>query len=80
MTQKSFKEKDSENIVKLLNFISDKARFNLDVKETITLYGLMAWAQQDLKPKIDAHVMEVKRVVENPEPKPEPKKRSSKKK
>lgn len=75
-----FKEKDSENLVRLLNFIASNAKFNLEIKEVIELYGLMAWAQQELKAKIDGHILEVKAVYEaEPEPK-KPARRSRAKK
>ena len=68
MLDSSFKEKDSENLVKLLNFIAKKGKFELEIKEVIELYGLMAWAQQELKSKIDNNILEVKDVKEPVKP------------
>lgn len=77
MIEHKFKEKDSENLVKLLNMLGEKAKFKLNVKETITLYGLLAWAQHDLKKKIDANILEV-RAVREPEPVEQPKRTARK--
>lgn len=74
MIPNKFTDKDTENLVKLLNFVGEKARFELGAKDVIELFGLLAWAQQDLKKKIEANVFEVKNVYEAPEPEPEPKK------
>lgn len=68
MDKTSFKDKDAENLAKLLNIVAEKADFNLKVKEVIELYGLLAWAQQDLMKKIKEHVLEV-RAVHEPEKK-----------
>ena len=64
LDRNKFSEKDSENLVKLLNFVAQKGKFTLDVKEVIELYGLMAWAQQELKAKIEANILEVKSIKE----------------
>lgn len=66
MTPHSFTEKDKDNLIEFLNFISDKASFTLNTKETIKFYGLLAWAQKELVPKIDANILEVKAVKEMP--------------
>lgn len=62
-----FKEKDLENLTKLLNFIAEKGKFKLTVKDTITFYGLMAWAQQELRKKVQDNIFEYAKVHEAPE-------------
>ncbi len=74
MSPNSFKEKDSKNLVKFLNLIADKGKFELEVKEVIEFYGLLAWAQQELKKKIESNIVEVLAVHE-----PTPKKSSKSK-
>lgn len=66
--ENSFKERDKDNLVDLLNFLGTKARFDLTTQEVIKFFGLLAWAQKELVPKIDQHILEVKRVVPAPEP------------
>jgi len=74
-----FNEKDSKNLVNFLNIIAEEGDFNLKVKEVIEFYGLLAWAQQELRRKIEANTLEVKAIHEpEPEPKPEPKRRAKK--
>lgn len=75
MDQNKFSQKDSENLVKLLNFINDNAEFKLKVTGVVEFFGLLAWAQKELKPKLDANILEVLAVRE-PEPKEEKKPRA----
>ena len=73
----NFIEKDRDNLVEFLNFVSDKAKFELGTKEVIKFYGLLAWAQKDLMPKINANILEVKAVhhdVDKEQAKAKPKK------
>lgn len=74
----AFKDKDKENLVRLLNFIADKAKFKIGVKEAIEFYGLLSWAQKELLQKIDANIAEVIKV-HPPLPAPVPEKRAGKK-
>lgn len=66
--ENKFNDKDIENFVKLLNFVSDKGKFEVNVSEVISFYKLLAWAQTDLKKKLEANVFEITRVVEAPKP------------
>jgi hypothetical protein len=63
MKKNAFTDKDAENLTKLLNLISQKGEFNLKVNDVIQLFGLLAWAQKELLPKINEHVFEVKELV-----------------
>lgn len=60
-----FSEKDKEQVVKFLNMVAKHARFNLDTNELIEYFKLLAHMQQTILPKIDRHVLEIKRVVES---------------
>lgn len=60
-----FSEKDKERVVKFLNMVAKHARFNLDTNELIEYFKLLAHMQQTILPKIDRHVLEIKRVVES---------------
>lgn len=64
MKPNSFTEKDSENLTKLLNLISQKGDFHLRVPDIIQMFGLLAWAQKELLPKINDHIFEVKEQVQ----------------
>lgn len=65
-----FVEKDKEKAVKLLNFISQHGKFDLEVKDIIEFFGLLSWAQKELVPKINDSIFEVVAVHEAPEEKP----------
>ena len=67
--KQKFSDKDSENLVRFLNFVADKAKFELKVKEVIEFYKLLAWAQTELKQKLEANIMGEYKLHE-PEPKP----------
>lgn len=70
MTELSpWKSGDAEQLVKLLNFVAQKAKFEVSVGEIIEFYRLLNWAQMDLKPKIEKSVDDGMRVIkegENP--------------
>jgi hypothetical protein len=60
-----FVEKDKENLVKLLNKIAEKAKFgDMQVKDIIETFSLLAWAQKELVGKIEANILEVVAVHE----------------
>lgn len=66
----SFREEDREKFIEFLNFIAKKAKLkSMSVEETIKFYGLLSHMQQVLLPKINDHILEVKRVVEPEKPK-----------
>lgn len=76
-----FKEQDKEKFIEFLNFVAQKAKFgDMTIEDSINLYRLVAHMQQELLPKINDHILEVKRVVEaNPEPEEKPKRGRPKK-
>jgi len=78
MDNKSFSEADKDKVIDFLNLVATKAEFTLKTEEVIKFYKLLAHMQQIVLPKIDAHILEVKRVVK-PD-KAEPKKHSKKSK
>jgi len=78
MDNKSFSESDKDQVIDFLNLIAEKAEFKLSTKEVIKYYKLLAHMQQTILPKINSHIMEIKKVIK-PEPKKEePKKRGRK--
>jgi hypothetical protein len=63
--QNTFKDEDKKKLVDFLNFIAEKGKFgDMQVSDVIKFYGLLSYMQKDLLPKIDAHVMEIKQVIE----------------
>jgi len=58
-----FTEEDIKKATDLMNFISDKAEFTLTQKEIIEHFQRLAWFQQQLIPKMEAHILEVKYIT-----------------
>lgn len=59
-----FKEEDKKKVVDFLNFVANKAKFEVNVKETIEFYSLLSYCQQTLLKKINAHVLDDIKVHE----------------
>lgn len=67
MSEMSFNEEDKLKMIKYLNMVAKHARLDLDTQEVIQYFKLLSHMQQKILPKIDANILEVKRVIE---PKP----------
>ena len=65
-TSPTFRQRDRDNIVALLNFIHTHARYSLTTAQVIELFGLLSWAQKELIPRIDANIMEL--IARHPPP------------
>lgn len=63
----NFTEEDKKKVVEFLNLVASKAEFKLNTQEVIQHFKLLSYMQQTLLPKIDANILEVKRVVETKE-------------
>ena len=74
----NFKEEDKQYFIDFLNMVATKAHFSMNTQEIIQYYKLLSHMQQVLLPKINSHILEVVRVVEQ-EPKEAKKSRSRKK-
>ena len=61
-----FKDEDKDKVIEFLNLIATHGKFNLSTQEVIKYFQLLNYMQKIILPKIDANVMEVKRVIEPP--------------
>ena len=81
--QNHFNEDDKEKFIKFLNSVAIHAKFELNTQELCEYFKLLVHMQQVMLPKLDANILEVKRVVqakaEEAKPEPEPKKSARKK-
>ena len=59
-----FNEEDKAKFVEFLNCIAKYAKFELNTQELINYFKLLNYIQVNMLPKIDANILEVKRVVE----------------
>lgn len=62
--ENKFKEEDKEKLVEYLNCVAKHAKFNMDTSELINYFKLLSYMQGTLLPKINANILEVKRIVE----------------
>jgi len=69
--KKNFSEDDKKRVVDFLNMVAKHADFKLNTNEIIEYFKLLSFMQQSLLPKLDANILEIKRVVEAKEPIPE---------
>lgn len=62
----SFTEEDKKKVIEFLNMVATKGDFKLNTQEVIQYFGLLSYMQKTLIPKIEEHILEVKRVIEPP--------------
>lgn len=64
----TFTEEDKQKLVDFLNFVAKRAEFpNWKTEDSITHFKLLAYLQQQLLPKIEKNILEIKRVIESTE-------------
>ena len=63
----NFTEDDKKKVVDFLNTVATNATFNMKTEEIIQYFKLLSFMQQTLLPKINQHILEVKRIIEAPE-------------
>ena len=54
-----FSDNDKTNLIKLLNMVATKAAFTVNVNEMLEFNRLLRFAQVELIPKIDSHIVEI---------------------
>jgi hypothetical protein len=59
-----FTEEDKAKLVEFLNMNAKHAKFELDTLQLVNYYKLLQYMQGKILPKMDANILEVKRVVE----------------
>lgn len=58
-------EEDKAKLVEFLNYVAKHAKFELNTQELISYFQLLSYMQKIFIPKIDANILEVKRVIED---------------
>jgi hypothetical protein len=65
MTEMNFNEEDKQKFIDFLNFVAKNAIFNnFKTADIINYYKLLNYMQIKILPKIDSHILEIKRIVE----------------
>jgi len=62
MDGNNFNEDDKAKIIDFLNYIAKNATFTQDVKGALEFVKLLSHMQQVILPKVDGHILEVKKV------------------
>lgn len=62
MLEGKFSEKDKDRVIDFLNFVSKKAKFEVDTNECIQYFSLLSYMQKELLPKINSNILEIKKV------------------
>lgn len=64
MNEMSFKEEDVKKLVEYLNFINDNAKFDgLKNLQIINYFKLLSYMQNTILPKMEANIVEIKKVI-----------------
>ena len=64
MSEMNFNEEDKLKMVEFLNMVAKNAKFEINTQEIIQYFKLLSHMQQKILPKIDANILEVKRIIE----------------
>jgi len=67
--ENTFKELDKEKVTAFLNHVAKHATFQHTVPQSIEFFKLLSYMQQELLPKIDDNILEIKKVIEPKEDK-----------
>lgn len=59
-----FTEEDKKKVIEFLNTIAKHARYEVNTEELINIFKLLSFMQQVVVPKLEANILEVRRVVE----------------
>ncbi|HLD91120.1 MAG TPA: hypothetical protein VI911_08925 [Patescibacteria group bacterium] len=67
-----FNEEDKEKFIEFINTIAKKAEFNhFKTQDIIDYFKLLSYIQTKFIPKLDANILEVKRIIKSKESKVE---------
>lgn len=67
MNPMSFDEEDKKKVIDFLNMVAKHAKFELNTAELIQYFKLLSHMQTKIVPKVEANILEVKRVIESKE-------------
>lgn len=80
MTEMKFTEDDKKQVIDFLNIVAKNAKFNFDTNEIIQYFRLLQHMQVKILPKIEANILEVKKIINSaPEEEAQPEAKKGKK-
>jgi len=59
----NFNDEDKKKFIDFLNFVAKSAKFEMNTQDAIEYVKLLGHMQSSILPKIDANILEVKRVI-----------------
>ena len=65
MGEHNFTEEDKLKFVDFLNSVARHAKFEMNTEELIKYFKLLSHMQTKIMPKIDANILQVKKVIES---------------
>jgi hypothetical protein len=68
MSELNFTEEDKQKFIDFLNMVAKHAKFDMNTVELVAYFKLLSHMQGKLLPKLDANILEIKRVIEAQEP------------
>lgn len=68
MSEMHFSEEDKQKVIEFLNMIAKHAKFEMNTTELIQYFKLLSHMQVKILPKIEANILEIKKVIEPQEP------------
>lgn len=63
--QEHFTEDDKQKMIDFLNMVSSHATFNMNTQDLIKYFGLLSFMQKSFLPKVEANILQIKKVVSN---------------
>jgi hypothetical protein len=78
MLEMKFTEEDKQKFIEFLNTVAKSAEFKMKTEEIINYFKLLSYMQQKILPKIEANILEVKKVINAEETVSEDKKKGKK--
>ena len=64
MGEMNFTEEDKQKLVEFLNMVAKHAKFEMNTAELIQYFKLLSHMQTKMIPKVDANILEIKRIIE----------------
>lgn len=64
MSPNYFQEEDKEKFIEFLNMVSKHSKFEMSTTDLIKYFHLLSHMQKVVLPKLDANILEIRRVVE----------------
>ncbi|RLA41031.1 MAG: hypothetical protein DRR06_16590 [Gammaproteobacteria bacterium] len=64
MSELSFTEEDRQTVIDFLNAVATHAELKLNTGDLIKYFNLLARMQKTILPKLNANILELKKIVE----------------